>query len=127
MKFFRQIFTGRILCAFMALHMLNICIDTPDTSVNGKTEDLTYNKQESIIEFLFEKIFLKGNVIAEYDECDADDTLAKKISFNIDSYVIPQTSVFKSCFLGDVEKDTFHTITSVDDIPAEIHSPPPKV
>jgi hypothetical protein len=126
MKLFRQIFTGRLLCAFMALHLLNISIDTPETFAYGKSEDLTYNKQESIVEYLVEKVFLQDNVIGEYDECDTDDSLAKKTVLSIDFYVLPDAIAFTPSFVGDVQKDTFHTVTSASNILTEIHSPPPE-
>ncbi|MGV3459104.1 MAG: hypothetical protein ACO1N9_01490 [Flavobacterium sp.] len=127
MKFFRQILTGRLLCAFMALHLLNISIDTPDTAVNGNSEDLTYNKQESILEFLLEKVLLQDNMIAEYDECDTDDSLAKKMAFSVDFFIIPAHPTFNPSFSGDVRKDIFHNIPAFKGLLTEIHSPPPEV
>lgn len=127
MKSFRQLFTGRLLCVLMALHLLNISIDTPDTAPPGLAEDLTYNKQESILEFLLEKVFLQDNIIAEYDECDTDETFAKKMGFSIDLYILPPATAFTPSFSGDVRKDAFHTITAVSCTPPEIHSPPPEV
>jgi len=126
MKHIGQIFTGKLLCALLALHVLNISIDTPSTAIRGSAEDLTYNKQESIVEYLLEKVFFEENVIAEYDECDSDDSIAKKTAFSVDFFVLPSITENIPSFSGDVKKDTFHNVTSAGDILAEIHSPPPE-
>ncbi|MDR6197653.1 hypothetical protein [Siphonobacter sp. SORGH_AS_0500] len=66
----------------MALHVINLSIDTPDRNVcyseDGEThEDPTINDMESLIEFVLEEGFGLDNVVPEHDEPDEDSDLTK--------------------------------------------------
>lgn len=78
----------RLLWGVLALHFLNISIDNPDPKPNQIPEDLSFNDQESIIEFILEKILGWENAIAEYDDPDADEENKEKRS-KIEIVAIP--------------------------------------
>lgn len=73
MKFFRNHIISRVFCLLMALHILNICVDTPDAQPESVPEDLTINDMESIVEIVLEKGFGIDNAISEHDEPDEND------------------------------------------------------
>lgn len=71
-----------MFCLVMALHVINLSIDTPDHIVihseSGEThEDPTINDMESLIEFVLEKGLGLEDVIPEHDDPDEDSDLAK--------------------------------------------------
>ncbi|NIJ44753.1 lactate dehydrogenase-like 2-hydroxyacid dehydrogenase [Wenyingzhuangia heitensis] len=57
----------------MGLHLLNICIDMPDSSLIGMPENLAINEQESIVEVILEKVLGYENAIEEYDDNETED------------------------------------------------------
>ncbi|WP_420156172.1 hypothetical protein [Siphonobacter sp.] len=72
----------QMFCLVMALHVINLSIDTPDHIVihseSGEThEDPTINDMESLIEFVLEKGLGLEDVIPEHDDPDEDSDLAK--------------------------------------------------
>lgn len=72
----------QMFCLLMALHVINLSIDTPDHYVcyseDGEAhEDPTINDMESLIEFVLEEGFGLDNVIPEHDEPDEDSDLTK--------------------------------------------------
>lgn len=106
----------------MALHFINISIDAPDVA---QVENLNYNEQESIVEFVLEKVLHIENAVPEYDDDDhKKSTLKKKaglsdFNFTITSYLFERVSS------GETRGLSFysHKITSPhQDIPV----PPPK-
>jgi len=62
----------------MGLFFLNISIDAIDPSPNHVPEDLSFNEQESLVEFVVETLLGFGDAIAEYDDQDGDEKSAKK-------------------------------------------------
>lgn len=63
---------------FIALLFLNLSIDLDDQSPEYIAEDLSYNKQESIVELVLEKFLGFENAIAEYDEQDSEEQTKTK-------------------------------------------------
>jgi hypothetical protein len=57
----------------MALYLLNISVDTADSTPHYLPEDLTFNDQESIVEIVLEKILGFEDAIAECDDNDKCD------------------------------------------------------
>lgn len=57
----------------MALHLLNISVDTADPNPEYIAEDLSLNDQESFVEMFIEKVLGFENAIAEYDDPDTQD------------------------------------------------------
>ena len=64
----------------MALYLLNISVDTVDSSPEDIPEDLNINDQESIVEIVVEKILGFENAIEEYDDHDTEEHNKKSTS-----------------------------------------------
>lgn len=72
----------RILCFLMAIHVINISLDTPDMSLlSGRAtayhKDLSVNKIESIGEFILESCLGISDAIPEQDDPDDDSEFAE--------------------------------------------------
>lgn len=70
----------------MGLYLLNISVDTADPNPEHIPEDLSINDQESIVEFIVEKVLGFEDAIKEYDDNDTEDHNKKK-NVKIDLYV----------------------------------------
>lgn len=81
-------FTG-ILCGLLSLYFLNISIDANDSFAYDVPENLSYNKQESIVEVIVEKVFGFENAIAEYEEQDTDQSWQVKKNISVDVFLVP--------------------------------------
>lgn len=118
-------FTG-ILWGLLALYFLNISIDVTNSFTYDIPENLSYNKQESIIEVLVEKVFGFENAIAEYDEQDADQSLQYKKNITIDAFILPGAP---NCIATNYTFVTggklFYHTPVLHYAYREIHSPPP--
>ncbi|MFD2934291.1 hypothetical protein [Spirosoma flavum] len=73
----------RFLCFLMALHVINIGIDTPDIeSLSSRTtayhKDLSINKIESISEFVLETCLGFVDAVPEHDDPDEDSEFAER-------------------------------------------------
>ncbi|PKA99478.1 hypothetical protein B0O79_3190 [Flavobacteriaceae bacterium MAR_2009_75] len=77
-----SVFT-KILWGLIALHLLNISVDTADPNPQHIPEDLSFNDQESIIEIVIEKVLGYEDAIKEYDDHDTEDH-NKKTNIKID-------------------------------------------
>lgn len=118
-------FTG-ILWGVLAMYFLNISVDVSNSFANDVPENLSYNKQESIIEMLVEKVFGFENAIAEYDEQDTDQSLQFKKNVTIDAFILPgQPGSINHCFAFNETQKLFHYIQTIRPAYREIHSPPP--
>jgi hypothetical protein len=73
MQGFRQNIIFRLFWLFMAVHIFNFSVDTPDAQPDYVPEDLTFNDMESVVEIILEKVLNIENAIAEYDEKDTAD------------------------------------------------------
>lgn len=60
-------------CLLFALHLFNISVDIPDEHHEFHVENLSYNDQESIVEFFVEKILGYENAFEEKDDVDHED------------------------------------------------------
>lgn len=72
----------RILCFLMAVHVINISLDTPDRSfVAGRAtayhKDVSINKIESIGEFILEACLGMTDAVPEHDDPDDDSEFAE--------------------------------------------------
>jgi hypothetical protein len=63
----------RILSLLLALHFLNLSIDSRDPNPDAIPEDLSFNDIESITEFITEVVFGWHNAFEEHDERDSDE------------------------------------------------------
>jgi len=62
----------------MAIYLLNVRIDTADPQPENIPEDLSFNDQESVIEFVIEKILGFEDAIREYDDHDNQSPIKTK-------------------------------------------------
>lgn len=73
-------FIHRLFCLLMALHVLNVSIDSPDrnssvTLISNQSEDLSINDIESLGELLLEECL--GITVPEHDDPDEDSAITK--------------------------------------------------
>ncbi|MEX1191599.1 MAG: hypothetical protein WEA99_06460, partial [Brumimicrobium sp.] len=76
-------FIANIFCFCLALYLFNISVDIPDKKSETFTEDLTYNDQESIVEFFVEKVLGFKNFFKEYDDVDNSEESSFHNGFNL--------------------------------------------
>ncbi len=109
---------------FMSLYVLNCCIDVP--TPHEVKEDLTINKQESILELIIEKLLGFDNALAEYDDNDSDTNSFKKIGFDL--FIIPSASVTqKKTFTVNTRQNLKTDFNNIGSLFFEIPYPPPEV
>ncbi|MDH7911400.1 hypothetical protein [Winogradskyella sp. SYSU M77433] len=128
MESIRNSLFSKILWGFMGLYFLNISVDAADPNPEYIPEDLSFNDQESIIEFILEKVLGYEDAIQEYDDYDSEDHNTKKNS-KIDFLVyLDSDNEAKSHFWLTEKKNNFLDYSShLANGFKEIDSPPPKV
>lgn len=123
MKSLREHIVFRFLCAVLALHILNISVDTPDAQPDNIRENLSINDMESIAEIVLEQVLDIDNAIPEHDESDngkinlktAIDFFVPKFSVElavINYYLLNNSSQYKENFYQQFQ--------------TELNSPPPE-
>src|SRR5690606_41517357 len=116
----------KAMWGFMSLYVLNCCIDVPNS--HFIKEDLSFNKQESILELIIEKLLGFENAVAEYEDCDTDSNTSAKKNITIDDFVTPVSiTIIQKKYYG---AEKVNLITESQKAPKpffEIHSPPPKI
>ena len=118
----------RLICAFLALYILNCSIDTSDIYQSKTPEDLTINHQESLAELIIEKVLGFENAIPELDDSDAENHSTLKKSGTVDFFILPNYTVEVANFLPELtSKNIAFSKTSSLQTYFEIHSPPPEV
>ncbi|MBD3583946.1 hypothetical protein [Flavobacterium selenitireducens] len=117
----------RLWCGFMALYLLNCCVDAPDASGRWKSENLSYNEQESVIELVVEKALGYGDVIPEYDDTDSGNESPVKKNISIDFFLLPQCDLIQNERIASrVAFNPNHNNLNPREIPDYI-SPPPEI
>jgi hypothetical protein len=127
MQAFRQHIIFRLFWLFMAVHIFNCSVDTPDLKPDYIPEDLTYNDMESVAEIALEKVFDIKNAVAERDENDTEDGNCFDLKKNIIYYY--QTKVKKNSFndIGlQIVASTNYDEQYSSQFHPEISPPPPK-
>lgn len=111
----------------MGLYLLNISVDTADPNPEHIPEDLSINDQESIVEFVVEKVLGFEDVIKEYDDHDTGGHSKKK---NVKNDLLVHVLKFDKIEHNQFFEGNKH----FPDLEAhltngfnEIDSPPPKV
>lgn len=79
MDYIRKYWWTKLLVGFLALHILNLSVDSPDAQPYFVAEDLSINDQESFIELVVEKIFGFEDAFAEFDDPDSSNINVKLI------------------------------------------------
>jgi hypothetical protein len=114
----------RVFAGLVALHMINLSIDTRDARPWDVPEDLSINDQETIIEFILETVLGFDNIIAEHDDPDQDNDSSMGVS-KVQLFVTEKINLF----IADVElksrKTTYNNFYYSQFI-GDPTSPPPK-
>jgi hypothetical protein len=116
MNFLRSLKTTKYCCIFFVFHILNLSVDAPDAQPMSLAEDLSFNDQESLIEFVTEHIFGLEDVFPETDDDDNNSH-----SEGLHSLCQPISSSFK------FEKNCFQLRSSKYLCPAASKSPQPPI
>lgn len=115
------------ICLMMGLHLFNISVDVPDKSSEFYAENLSYNDQESIIEFFVEKILGFKDAFTEYDDVDHEK---ESNSSNILHFFLNHNHFdLNDCLsLAETDKKGYHYPFLTLSRPfLEIPSPPPDI
>jgi len=112
----------------MALHILNLSVDSPDPQPIHLPEDLEFNDMESIVEIILELVLEIEDAIPETDDDDSTQGLLVHNSLQLDCY---QPGLGLDLIQGEVDiaarhgqftyKDTYS-----DQFHPEVVPPPPK-
>lgn len=78
--------TFRLFWFLLAVHFLNISVDSEDIRPDYTAEDLSINDQESVVEIVLEQFLDIENAIAEHDESDTEGQNNKKGGFNFELF-----------------------------------------
>lgn len=117
----------RFLWVMLSLYFLNISVDVSDTSASVIPENVAFNKQESLIEILIEKICGFEHAIDEADEQDGDQQIPVKKNSFVDHFVIPNSGyVFKDTAFFTVKCSLITPEIQFCPPHFEINSPPPE-
>jgi len=125
MKSIREHIIFRFLCAVLALHILNISVDTLDDHPDNIREDLSINDMESIVETVLEQVLEIDNAIPEHDESDNDNgkiNLKKGIDLVVPIFLVELAD--NSCFL--INNTSQYKENYYELFQAEQNSPPPE-
>jgi len=109
---------------YLALLLLNISVDAPISNHVTYRENLNYNKQESIVEIIVEKVFGEEDAFDEFE--DFENNSINKKDFKLDFQAYISTSNY---FSIEVQKEQIFTnySFSIKSIFPEVTSPPPQV
>lgn len=110
----------------MAMHIFNMCVDTPDAQPESVPEDLSINDMESIVEIVLEKGFNIDNAIAEHDEPDESDAGSFEMSKEFKVYAHPLTLKIIEPEVHFVTHNLSYADPSYNSFVNEITPPPPK-
>jgi hypothetical protein len=98
MDFFRRHIIFRVICVLLAVHIVNVSIDTPDGQPYYMPEDLSINDQESVVELVLEKGLGMENAVAEHDEPgDESQDLELIKEFKRCNISYPEIKLYRSC------------------------------
>ena len=121
---FRNSFWLRALFFVLALHFLNISIDTVEEGVD--LEDLSLNDQEHIVEYVVESLLGYENAFAEFEDKDHNDQRKKSarkldlIARSIDLRGLSEAGYDQSDLL------VWYCTSILDKGYLQLESPPPK-
>lgn len=116
----------RILWALLALHFLNVSVDSMDMYASYIPEDIHYNDQESIAEIVVEQLLGFEDAFAEYDDVDHENHTGKKRGMSFKIYF--QSAENKSDFETQVNALKHFSISEkfLSNFCLSLDSPPPQ-
>lgn len=86
MNTLRKHIVFRMMWGLLALHFLNVSVDTMDMYAEYIPEDIHYNDQESIAEIVVEQLLGYDDAFAEYDDVDHENHTGKKRGLTLKLY-----------------------------------------
>jgi hypothetical protein len=110
----------------LALHILNISIDTPDAGPDSVPEDLSFNDIESFAELVLENWLGIKDALPEHDESDPEEgysQVLKKIDFFSQQFTVKLPHTY-SLPLSKSFLD--HTLPFYAPGHLQVFSPPPE-
>ena len=109
---------------YLALLLLNISIDAPISNNIAYRENLNYNKQESIVEIIVEKVFGEEDAFEEFEDFENNSINKKDFKLDFNAYISSS-----NYFSIEVQKEQIFTnySFSLKSIFPEVTSPPPQV
>lgn len=119
----------RIILLFLSIQILNVSIDTKDSYSTNLPEDLEFNDQESIVEFILEKCFRIENAIQEHDETDQEDGGSldfHKITLHIHQGIKVSIPILTLFFYSNSKSCYLHLNNFAKSLYLDIIAPPPK-
>lgn len=112
----------------LALFMLNISIDSPDDNTRSGSEDLSFNEQESIIEYVLEEMMGIEDAIPESEDNDASQNSTLKKTAGLDCFIVAPVPVKPPVYPFSLRKQYWHQPdASGSSRYIEIVSPPPEI
>lgn len=111
----------------MALHILNLSVDSPDPRPDYIPEDLSFNDMESIVEIVLEQMLDIEDAVPETDDDDTSRSLLVKTNFQPVYYQQQIDIQFK--FDGQIaisNKSFFYYNAYSEQFHSEVVPPPPK-
>ncbi|MDQ4140754.1 MAG: hypothetical protein M3142_09530 [Bacteroidota bacterium] len=111
----------------MGIYLLNISVDTTDTTPEYLPENLSINDQESLVEIIVEQALGFENTFCEYDDPDTEDNTKKKNS-KIDLVVLFPIERTSSEKPSNISKQRYpkHDVCLTNGY-SRLTSPPPKI
>lgn len=114
-----------ILCFCLAVYLFNISVDIPDRKSESFSENLTYNDQESFIEFFVEKILGYDDAFPEYDDVDHEEESSVSNGFHFFFYEAFDLNVNDNIAFRQ-DSNTYHYLFLSTSTPyLDVSSPPP--
>jgi len=114
-----------ILCFCLAVYLFNISVDIPDRKSESFRENLTYNDQESFVEFFVEKILGYENAFPEYDDVDREEESSVSNGFHFFFYEAFDLNVNNNIAFRQGSKTYHYLFLSTSTPYLEVSSPPP--
>lgn len=109
---------------YLALILLNISVDAPISNHITYRENLNYNKQESIVEIIFEKFFGDEDAFEEFEDFENNSIQKKDVKLELQAYISPYNIFNIEVLKKEVSK--IHTF-NLKSVFQEVTSPPPQV
>lgn len=116
---------SNVLCFCLAVYIFNISVDIPDRKGESFSENLSFNDQESFVEFFIEKILGYEDAFAEYDDVDNEEESSFSNGFHNVFYNELNISVNHSKVLSRQDKSYHYLFISTSSPYLEVSSPPP--
>lgn len=83
---------------FLALFLLNTSIDVADELPSNITEDLSFNEQESIVEYVLEEMMGIEDAMPESEDNDPSQNTTVKKATGFDQFIVSPALIHKELY-----------------------------